>query len=182
MLEVTWRLMDSPQGATTVRSDTETTAGISTPAAPASRCPIDHSAMSATATCPFPLRPAAGDVQRSAADRFMRRLLRIRERPAHVTAASAYSSFQRSMAISAVRCTLTYVVFPFVLPALSFATGVGPILGILIGSIAIVCDVFTVRRLFEVDHKWRWHFSAVAVAVIGLLSVLLVQDVAHLLS
>lgn len=59
----------------------------------------------------------------------MRRILRIRERPAGVTAASAYSAFQKSMLISAVRCTLTYVVFPFVLPAVGFATGVGPWLG-----------------------------------------------------
>lgn len=122
------------------------------------------------------------DVQRSAADRFVRRLLRIRERPANVSAASAYSAFQRSMLISATRCTLTYVVFPFVLPALSFAAGVGPVLGVLIGTFAIVCDVFTIRRLFEVDHKWRWHFSTIAVMVIGLLSVLLVEDIAHLLS
>jgi hypothetical protein len=48
----------------------------------------------------------------------VRRVLRIRERPAGVTAASAYTAFQRSMLISAIRCTLTYVVFPFVVPAI----------------------------------------------------------------
>ncbi len=112
----------------------------------------------------------------------MRSLLRIRERPAGVTAASAYSAFQRSMLISATRCTLTYVVFPFVLPAVGFATGVGPVIGIVIGVLAMVCDVFSIRRFFAVDHKWRWHFTAVAVAVIGLLLVLLVQDVIHLIT
>ena len=110
----------------------------------------------------------------------MRRILRIRERPAGVTAASAYSTFQKSMLISATRCTLTYVVFPFVLPAVSFAKGVGPILGIIIGVIAMVCDVFTIRRFFAVDHKWRWYFSAAALSVITLLTVLLVQDIVHL--
>jgi hypothetical protein len=112
----------------------------------------------------------------------VRSLLRIRERPAGATAASAYSAFQRSMLISAIRCTLTYVVFPFVVPAVGFATGVGPILGIVIGLVAMTCDVFTIRRFFAVDHKWRWHFSAVAMSVIGLLSVLLVQDIVHLLT
>jgi hypothetical protein len=101
---------------------------------------------------------------------------------AGVTAASAYSSFQRSMLISAIRCTLTYVVFPFVLPAVGFATGVGPWVGIVIGVVAITCDVFTIRRFFSVDHRYRWHFSAVALAVIGLLSVLLVQDVVHVVT
>lgn len=140
-------------------------------------CPIDHTAR-ARGACPV----AHDGAGRSPADVFMRRLLRIQERPAGVTTAAAYSAFQRSMLISATRCLLTYVVFPFVLPAVGFATGVGPIVGIVIGVLAIVCDVFSVRRFFAVDHRWRWHFTAVASCVIGLLLVLLVQDVVHLLT
>jgi len=86
------------------------------------------------------------------------------------------------MAISATRCTLTYVVFPFVLPMIGFAAGVGPIIGIVIGVLAMTCDVFTIRRFFQVDHRWRWQVSAVALAVIGLLTILLVEDVAHLVT
>jgi hypothetical protein len=130
--------------------------------------------------CPFPHDRMP--VRRSRADLVVRRLLRVRDRPAHVSPGSAYSSFQRSMLISAIRCTLTYVVFPFVLPAVGVATGVGPIVGIVIGVVAITCDVFTIRRFFTVDHKWRWHFSAIALAVIGLLAVLLVQDVVHVVT
>ena len=33
---------------------------------------------------------------------------------------------------------LTYVIFPFVAPAIGFARGVGPLVGLLIGSVAIV--------------------------------------------
>jgi hypothetical protein len=86
------------------------------------------------------------------------------------------------MFISATRCLLTYIVFPFVLPAVGFATGVGPWLGLTIGSLAIVCDVFAVRRFFAVGHRWRWHFAGVAACVIGLLGVLLVQDIVHLVT
>ena len=146
---------------------------------PAGRCPVAHASVPATAGgCP--VAHSAGDVSRSKADVVVRRVLRIRDRPEGVTP-SAYGSFQRSMLISAVRCTLTYVVFPFVAPAVGFATGVGPVLGILIGSFAMVCDVFTIRRFFAVDHKWRWPISAIAFSVICLLSVLLVQDISHLL-
>lgn len=113
---------------------------------------------------------------------FMRRLLRIADRPRQVSEAAAQKSFQRSMFISAVRCTLTYVIFPFVAPAIGFATGVGPLIGLVIGTVAIVCDVFTVRRFFAADHKWRWHFSAIAVCIIGLLLVLLVQDISHIVT
>ncbi len=152
---------------------------------PGGACPFDHRAVatapseSAGGVCPFP--HGAGVAQRSPADMVVRRLLRIRERPAGVSANSAYSAFQRSMLISAIRCTLTYVIFPFVLPAAGFATGVGPIVGIAIGLVAITCDVFTIRRFFSVDHRWRWHFSAIAGSVICLLLVLMVQDVLHLL-
>lgn len=160
---------------------------VSEPAA--ARCPFPHhllrgaeSTDGSAAACPFPVGAPDRPVQRSKADLVARRILRIKDRPTGIGAAQAYSSFQRSMLISAIRCTLTYVVFPFVMPAVGFATGVGPIVGLVIGVVAITCDVFTIRRFFMVDHRWRWHFSAVALAVIGLLSVLLVQDVVHLVS
>lgn len=120
--------------------------------------------------------------QRTAGDLFVRRLLRISDAPVQTTSQDAYSSFQRSMLISATRCTLTYVIFPFVLPALSFGNGLGPAIGIVIGIVAMVCDVFSVRRFFAVDHRWRWRFGAVASGVIVLLAVLLVQDIVHLLT
>ncbi len=86
------------------------------------------------------------------------------------------------MVISTVRCTLTYLVFPFVLPALGLVTETGVFLGMVIGVLAITCDIFTIRRFFSVDHKWRWHFSTVAFTVICLLTVLLAQDIVHVLT
>ena len=148
--------------------------------ASASKCPIDHTAMAAA--CPAGFSGNRPPVQRSRADVFMRRLLRINERPAGVTTASAYSAFQKSMLISALRCTLTYVILPFVVPAVGFAKGVGPVIGITIGVVAMVCDVFAIRRFFAVDHRWRWHFTAVVLCVMTLLTVLLVQDVLHILN
>ena len=130
--------------------------------------------------CPIPQNRAP--VQRSAADEFVRRLLRIKDRPSGVTPGSAQRAFQKSMMISAIRCTLTYVIFPFVAPAIGFATGVGPVVGVLIGSVAMVCDVFTIRRFFAADHKWRWPFSIIAFSIICLLSVLWVQDVTHIVT
>ena len=143
------------------------------------RCPVVPApAATPAVACPVPHRTRV--VHRSRADLVVRKALRIRERPPGVTQRSAYTAFRRSMMISAIRCTLTYVVFPFVVPAVGFATGVGPVLGIAIGVVAMTCDVFTIRRFFAVDHKWRWQASTVAFSVICLLSVLLVQDIVHL--
>ena len=156
------------------------------PAGPTGGCPVPHgiAKLAPEGACPFPHDAAATGrpvPQRSRADEIVRRVLRIKDRPANVSDAAALQSFQRSMLISAIRCTLTYVVFPFVLPAVSFAKGGGPVLGIAIGLVAMVCDVFTIRRFFAVDHKWRWHFSGAALCVIALLTVLMVQDIIHLL-
>lgn len=125
-----------------------------------------------------PVAHHGGPVSRSKADVAVRRLLRIKERPAGVSQREVYAAFQKSMLISATRCTLTYVVFPFVLPAVGIAlTG---LIGVLVGSVAMVCDVFTIRRFFAVDHKWRWHLSAIVFGIMCLLTALLVQDVSHL--
>ena len=109
----------------------------------------------------------------------VRKLLRVSElpRPSGVT---AERGFRRSMLISTVRCTLTYLVFPFALPALGVVAGVGVAVGLVIGVLAIICDVFAIRRFFAVDHRWRWQFSAVALTVACLLAVLLVQDVSSI--
>jgi hypothetical protein len=147
----------------------------------AARCPVPHGIAALAPGCPVPHGATAAPagrrpIQRSKADEVVRRVLRIKERPEGVSDAAAYSAFQKSMLISATRCTLTYVIFPFVLPAVGIATGVGPVLGVLIGSFAIVCDVFTIRRFFAADHKWRWYFSTIAFSIICLLGVLLVED------
>ena len=124
----------------------------------------------------------AGGAHRTKADLVVRKLLRIPDQPPGVTEATAYSTFQRSMLISATRCTLTYVVFPFLLPFLHVLKGGAPAIGVVIGSVALGCDTFAIRRFFAIDHKWRWYFSSIAIAIMGLLSVLLVQDLSEIIS
>jgi hypothetical protein len=140
------------------------------PAVAAQGCPYAHAAV------------AAPVIERSHADMVVRRILRIRERPSGVSAQQAVNAFRKSMMISTIRCTLTYLVFPFVLPALGLVTDTGVVLSIIIGALAMVCDVFSIRRFFAADHKWRWRFSTVALTVICLLAILLVKDVVHMVS
>ncbi|MCU1357938.1 MAG: hypothetical protein JWM89_3356 [Acidimicrobiales bacterium] len=143
------------------------------------RCPVPHAVAAAAPGCPVPHGAAAvGPIHRSRADEVVRRVLRVRERPAGVSSAAAYQAFQKSMLISATRCTLTYVVFPFVLPAVGFAAQ-GAV-GVVVGLVAMVCDVFTIRRFFAVDHKYRWYFSTIVFGIMCLLTALLIQDISHL--
>lgn len=146
-------------------------------------CPFPHAVAQALPGCPVPHGATARrPVSRSKADQWVWKVLRIRERPEGVSEAAANSAFQKSMLISATRCTLTYVVFPILIPLIGIAKGVEAPLGIAIGSFAIVCDVFTIRRFFAADHKYRWYFSAIALSIISLLFVLLAEDIVALFS
>jgi hypothetical protein len=118
---------------------------------------------------------------RPAADVAVRRLLRIPDGPPAPEGA-AQRAFSTSTLVSATRCLLTYIVLPFLAPALGLAAGVGPALGIPIGAVAIGANVLTIRRFWAADHRWRWAYTAIALTVIALLLVLMVEDVLGLVA
>jgi hypothetical protein len=81
------------------------------------------------------------------------------------------------MIISAVRCALTYVIFPFVAPTVGFSSGVGPWVGVPLSVIGIAANVLSISRFWKNNHRWKWQISTLNVGVIILLSVLLVNDI-----
>lgn len=89
--------------------------------------------------------------------------------------------FSISMLISGIRCTLAYVVLPFVTPFLGLATGVGPLLGLGIGAVAIGANVYSLRRFWRAGHRWRRPITVLHVAVIAFLLVLIALDVNELI-
>ncbi len=101
-------------------------------------------------------------------------------RPAAEPAVSqdaATRTFSTSVLVSAVRCTLAYVVFPWLLPAFGVAGDVGPAIGLVIGPVAIAFNVASIRRFHASDHRWKWYITVLNCAVIVLLAVLFVLDV-----
>lgn len=92
----------------------------------------------------------------------------------------ATRAFSTSILVSAVRCTLAYIVFPWLLPALGAARGTGPGIGVVVGTVAIAFNLLSIRRFWRADHRWKWWITALNSAVIVLLSVLLVGDLAAL--
>jgi hypothetical protein len=110
----------------------------------------------------------------------MRRLLALPTDAPTATTASAVQLVERSLLISAARCLLTYVILPFVAPILGFATGVAPVVGISVGAVAIAANVASVRRFWRADHRYRWHYTALAGAIVVALVWLIVADVLDL--
>lgn len=118
-------------------------------------------------------------VDRPKADRFMRSLLRLPEGRTS-TAAEARSAFQKSLAVTACRCMMMYIVLPFVLPVVGIASGASPAIGLMIGILAIVSIIYSIRRFWRADHSKRWHYTAFGGVIIAFLIYLSVKDIIEL--
>ncbi len=115
--------------------------------------------------------------ERSRADQTMRRLLRVPEDRAPIDESETHRIFSASIFLSALRCLLSYIVLPFVLPAIGLARGVGPAIGIPIGVLALTFDFLGIRRFWMADHRQRWAFTALYAVVGTMVFVLLVVDI-----
>ena len=136
--------------------------------------------MNTTPTSPTICDSAGEQRPGGRADRAMRRLLRLPVDGPRASADDARRAFQTSIMVATVRCLLMYIVFPFVLPALGLASGVGPLIGIPISIAAMIAIVMSIRRFWRADHSKRWHYTVLGTTVLGFLSVLIVIDVAEL--
>jgi len=119
---------------------------------------------------------------RSPADRAVRRVLRLPECGPRAGILGAESAFTKSIAISATRCLLTYVLIPLLGPILGLSGAIGPWLGIALSAVSIVAIYFATRRFFAADHKWRWYYATLGFGVVILLVVQTVIDVSDLVS
>jgi hypothetical protein len=121
----------------------------------------------------------AETLPRPRAERIVRRCLFVGEARPRSTA-DAQRLFSVAMVISGLRCLLSYIVLPFLAPALGAATGIEPYFGIPISIVALVFDVRGMRRFWIADHRYRWPMTAIYLAVMGLVTALLVSDIHHL--
>lgn len=93
----------------------------------------------------------------------------------------AQRAFSMSMIVSGIRCILAYIVLPFVTPFIGLAPGVGPGLGLVVGTVAIGANVYSLRRFWRLDHRWKKWVTVLHVGVIAFLLVLMALDVGTLL-
>lgn len=156
--------------------DPMTSPDVTTGTAAAGSCPFPHAVAPATdpAACPF-------TTARSAADVRARRLLRIPDGP-RGSRADAESAFSKSVFISAARCLFTYLLLPLLGPVLGLTGSVGPVLGLVVGTVSIVAITASIRRFFRADHRWRWRYSAIGGGIIVLLLAQAVIDLVDLVA
>ena len=125
--------------------------------------------------------PVAAGATRSAADLRVRRWLRLPSDGPKASEASARQLVEKSLLISMVRCLLTYVILPFGAPIFGFVTGVAPLVGLVVGAVAIVANVASVRRFWRADHRYRWPYTALATLIVAALVWLVAVDLIELI-
>lgn len=119
--------------------------------------------------------------ERSAADRFMRRLLRVRGTDKKVVG-DAHRAFRTSVIVSAVRCLITYLAIPILVPLLSFAGVVAAPVGIVLCVVAVVNGIVSMRRFWISDHRARWMYTWFMAVVFVVLGIALYADISRLVS
>ncbi len=121
--------------------------------------------------------PPAVNRPRGTADRFARWALRIQE-PA--SGQEIHNVFSSSIALSATRCLLSYIVFPVLAPWVGALPLIGPAIGLPVGALALVFDVRAIRRFFKADHRWRWVAAALYLVVMAMVAILMGRDISRL--
>lgn len=140
----------------------------------------DAASVGVVSTLDVPTTAAAQQAW-SPADLRVRRLLCLSTDAPKASEASARQLVEKSLLVSMARCLLTYVFLPFVAPIFGFGLGVAPLVGIVVGLVAIVANVASVRRFWRADHRYRWHYTALASVIVAAIVWLVVVDVLELL-
>lgn len=105
----------------------------------------------------------------------MRRLLRVDGLDPSAST-GAHRAFRTSVLVSAVRCLITYLLIPILVPLLSLSGWVAAPIGIVLCVIAVVNGVVSVRRFWMADHPRRWVYTGFMAVVFVILGVAMVSE------
>lgn len=109
------------------------------------------------------------------ADRWMRRILGVRGVDLR-SGAVAHHTFRISVLVSAVRCVITYVAVPVLVPILSLSGSVAAPIGLALCAVAAVTGVISLRRFWRADHAHRWTYTAFITTVFAILTVATITE------
>lgn len=128
---------------------------------------------------PTQARPRTGFRSDGAPDRFMRKLLGVTEVDGR-SSAGAHSAFRTSVVISGIRCLITYLLIPVLVPMASLAGWVAAPVGIALCVYAVINGIVSLKRFWRSDHKQRWTYTIFMAIVFGILGLALVSDLSRL--
>lgn len=132
-------------------------------------------------------RSDAAPVRRlSRIDRFMYRMLRIR--PEQIdkidmdAIAGAHRAFRWAIVVSAVRCTISYVIIPILIPVLSVMGSLAAPITIALCVVALVNGWLGVRRFWVTDHRGKWGYTWFMALIYVISIVTIVHEIVKVVS
>jgi hypothetical protein len=150
--------------------------------APAARA--DGHAAAVTQAAPSAV--AAAPAPRSRADRFMLRMLRID--PATVDkidtedVRKAHRAFRWAVVVSAVRCTIMYVIIPVLIPMLSVLGSMAAPINIGLCLVAMGNGWLGVRRFWKTDHRGKWGYTWFMALIYAISIWTIIHEIAKLVA
>ncbi|MEM7028757.1 MAG: hypothetical protein AAF629_04125 [Chloroflexota bacterium] len=99
--------------------------------------------------------------------------------PSEAQLDQAARSISGSLVLTAIRCTLQYIVLPFILPLLGFSGVISLYISLVLESVAIVVILFNIVTLWSTS--WRWKYLVMGSVMLFVLIVFLVGDIRALM-
>jgi O-antigen/teichoic acid export membrane protein len=120
--------------------------------------------------------------QRTPADRFMRRLLRVGDVVDKNAVLGARRNTTAAIVVSGIRCIITYLLIPILAPIVGLSGAASAPLTIALSLLAIYMGISGVRRFWIADHRARWAYTTFIGVVVVLLLIGIVVDVRTILT
>jgi hypothetical protein len=109
-------------------------------------------------------------------DSWLERVLFVKPQHEGVADRRAPRVFGAALFVSATRCLVQYVLFPFVLPFVGVVGGVPVWLSLLFSGVALVSLVSSLRRFWHFKHPRRFAYLPLALLMFFVLTVFILSD------
>lgn len=119
--------------------------------------------------------PSADHSSGGPLDELARRVLGLRDAEPR-----ALMDLQGSLVVSAVRCILTYVIIPVLLPLAAWADVVATPLDLVLSVAAVLLATRSLRRVWQANWNHRWAYTGFIAMVVVLLGISIAIDIATL--
>jgi hypothetical protein len=84
--------------------------------------------------------------------------------------------------VSALRCIITYVAIPVLIPLLSLSGRIAGPVGLALCVIAAVNGVISARRFWRADHPQRWTYTIFIGIVFVVLSISTITELSRMVT
>ncbi len=79
-----------------------------------------------------------------------------------------------SLLFVAIRCTLQYVILPFVLPFIGLSSTFSIVISAILEVVALAVIIYNIQRLWHTS--WRWRYIGLSVFTVTIIVIFLYYD------